>query len=320
MKQYHDMLRHVLKTGVDKSDRTGTGTRSVFGHQMRFDLTQGFPLLATKFTPFKLVATELLWFLKGNPDISYLHENGCHIWDEWVREDGTFGPIYGQQWRSWPAGRYVGIGRKGNLLPENDIDQIANVIERLKTDPDNRRLIVSAWNVADVEGGEMALPPCHVLFQFYSAPMSEGQRIDWMFDNLSAEQIGDFWSTHPAAIPAALEERGVPKRKLSCQLYQRSADTFLGVPFNIASYSLLTHMIAHLTDHAVGDFIWTGGDVHIYHNHFDQAKELLRRDPDQPLPRLLLDASVTNIDAFNLSHMQVINYAPMAAIKAPVAV
>jgi len=277
MQQYHDLLEHILEHGTDKKDRTGVGTRSVFGYQMRFDLKDYFPLLGSKFTPFKLVVTELLWFLKGNPDIFYLHENNCHIWDQWVFEDGTFGPIYGQQWRSWP--NYYG----------EDIDQIANVIKRLREDPSNRRLIVSAWNVADVESGNMALPPCHALFQFYTRPLEGENRLG-----------------------------------LSCQLYQRSADVFLGVPFNIASYSLLVHMIAYLTDMVPDEFIWTGGDVHLYQNHFDQSDELLSRNHEGlSKPQLKIDDprhEVHTIDDFTMKHLKVVGYEYLPAIKAPIAV
>ena len=223
MKQYHNLLKHVLDNGSDKDDRTGTGTRSVFGHQLRFDLKAGFPLLTTKKVHLKSIIYELLWFLKGETNIRYLKENGVSIWDEWADENGELGPVYGHQWRSWPT-------QDGGT-----IDQIANLINQIKSNPDSRRLIVTAWNPADVE--KMALPPCHCLFQFY-----------------------------------------VSKGSLSCQLYQRSADIFLGVPFNIASYALLTMMIAKITDLEVGEFVHTFGDAHLYSNHFDQAREQLGRD------------------------------------------
>lgn len=309
MYEYKKALKHIINNGVYKGDRTGTGTLSVFGYQMRFPLSEGFPIVTAKFTPFKLIATELLWFLKGNPDISFLHDNNCHIWDEWVKSDGTFGPIYGKQWRSWPDYRILldndekdikslkrgyqvtGLeyespeGSVTAYLCKRDIDQIANVIRTLKTNPDDRRMIVSAWNVADVEYGDMALPPCHVLFQFYSAPgPTEGG-----------------------------------KRVLSCQLYQRSCDIFLGVPFNIASYALLTHMIAQVTDHYVGDFIWTGGDVHLYTNHEQQAKTYLEQ-PMHLLPTLALSQDIIHIDDFTLSDMALVGYEHSGSIKAPVAV
>jgi len=302
MKQYQDMLRYILNSGVDKEDRTGTGTRSIFGHQMRFNLQEGFPIVTTKFTPFRLVVTELLWFLKGNPDISYLHKHNNHIWDEWVKTDGTFGPIYGKQWRSWP------------VCDGQNIDQITNVIETLKKNPDDRRMIVSAWNVADVESGEMALPPCHVMFQFYSAPMSISERIK------IGDEEGKLFSRsfYDDLQHSFLDQVGIPRRRLSCQLYQRSCDTFLGVPFNIASYALLTHMVAHLTDHAVGDFIWTGGDTHIYKNHFGQVVEVLSRDP-LSLPRLVMTPR-DSIDAFIPEDFRLDGYEHHPAIKAPVAV
>ena len=229
--QYEDFMRHVYQHGVAKGDRTGTGTRSVFGHQMRFDLTQGFPLVTTKKVFLRAIIVELLWFLRGDSNVRWLQENGCTIWDEWARPDGSLGPVYGVQWRSWPT---PGGGH---------IDQIAQVVQQLKTNPDSRRIIVSAWNVAELD--QMALMPCHALFQFYVAP-----------------------ATAPGG-------RG----KLSCQLYQRSADIFLGLPFNIASYALLTMMLAQQCDLDLGDFIWTGGDCHIYDNHLDQAALQLSREP-----------------------------------------
>jgi len=271
MIQYIDMLSDVVVRGVDKSDRTGTGSRSIFGYQMRFDLQQGFPLLTTKHTSFKLIVTELLWFLKGNPDIEYLHEHNNHIWDEWVNEDGTFGPIYGKQWRSWS-------GKDGG-----EIDQIEQVIETLRYDPNSRRMIVSAWNVAELS--EMALPPCHTLFQFYVRPD---------------------------------EDDGAPF--LDCQLYQRSADVFLGVPFNIASYSLLIHMIANLVDMRPGHFIWTGGDVHLYHNHFEQAQELIKRTPRKLSNIVFSDRPIKNIADYTLEDFSIVGYDPYPAIKAPIAV
>lgn len=305
MKQYHDLLRYILEHGVDKSDRTGTGTRSVFGYQMRFDLSQGFPLLTTKKVPFRMIAQELLWFLRGDSNLRYLVEHDVHIWDEWpykaylirtgqivppigsdewkggmakfieqVRTDeafaelyGNLGPIYGYQWRSWPApdGRHI--------------DQVAQVLNQIRTNPDSRRMLVSAWNVADIE--EMAkagLPPCHCLFQFY-----------------------------------------VANGKLSCQLYQRSADVFLGVPFNIASYALLTHMFAQVAQLEVGEFIHTFGDVHMYNNHVAQVREQLSRKP-RPLPNLHFAREVDDIFTFQYEDFLLDGYDPHAPIKAPVAV
>ncbi|MFT3862266.1 thymidylate synthase [Micropruina sp.] len=264
MQQYLNLLRLVRDTGVEKGDRTGTGTRSVFGHQMRFDLRQGFPLVTTKKVHTRSVFGELLWFLRGQTNVGWLHDNGITIWDEWADAAGELGPIYGYQWRSWPA-------------PEGrHIDQLAAVIDAIRTNPDSRRHIVSAWNVADL--GEMALPPCHALFQFY-----------------------------------------VADGRLSCQLYQRSADIFLGVPFNIASYALLTHMVAQVTGLGVGDFVHTLGDAHLYLNHLDQADIQLAREP-RPLPTLRLNPAVTGIDAFELADIEVLNYDPHPGIRAPIAI
>ena len=270
MQAYLDLLQRILDEGVEKSDRTGTGTLSVFGHQMRFDLRAGFPLVTTKKVHTRSVFGELLWFLRGDTNVAWLQERGISIWDEWADENGDLGPVYGHQWRSWPT-------------PDGGhVDQLAEVVEQIRTNPDSRRHIVSAWNVADVD--DMALPPCHTLFQFYVAPSPDGG----------------------------------PGR-LSCQLYQRSADTFLGVPFNIASYALLTHMVAQVTGLRVGDFVHTLGDAHLYLNHLEQARLQLTREP-RPLPTLVLDPSVTALDAFELEHVAVEGYDPHPAIKAPIAV
>jgi thymidylate synthase len=269
--QYEDCLRHVFAHGVEKGDRTGTGTRSVFGHQMRFDLNEGFPLVTTKKVFLKAIIIELLWFLRGDSNVKWLQERGCTIWDEWAREDGSLGPVYGVQWRSWPT-------------PDGGhIDQIEQVIDQLQHNPDSRRIIVSAWNVADLP--HMALMPCHAFFQFYVAPPST---------------------------PGG-------KGKLSCQLYQRSADLFLGVPFNIASYALLTHMMALQCDLDVGDFIWTGGDCHIYNNHFEQVELQLSRTP-YPYPTLHIKRRPESIFDYTYEDFEVVDYQHHPVIKAPVAV
>lgn len=266
---YEDLLREVLEEGVHKPDRTGTGTRSVFGRQIRFDLGQSFPLLTTKRVHFRSLALELLWFLRGDSNVRWLQERGVSIWDEWADEHGELGPVYGVQWRSWPT-------------PDGgSIDQIAKVVEQIRTNPDSRRHVVSAWNPAEVD--EMALPPCHALFQFYVEPAEDG-----------------------------------PGR-LSCQLYQRSADMFLGVPFNIASYALLTAMVAQQTDLVPGEFVWTGGDCHVYDNHVDQVREQLSRAP-YPYPRLRLARRPASLFDYAYEDFEVLDYRHHPAIKAPVAV
>jgi len=269
--QYEDFMRHVDSHGVAKADRTGTGTRSIFGHQMRFDLNEGFPLVTTKKVHFRSVALELLWFLRGDSNVRWLQERGVTIWDEWARPDGDLGPVYGVQWRSWPT-------------PDGGhIDQIAQVVQQLKTNPDSRRIIVSAWNVAELP--KMALLPCHAFFQFYVAPASS---------------------------PSA-------RARLSCQLYQRSADIFLGVPFNIASYALLTHMLAQQCDLDVGDFVWTGGDCHIYDNHHEQVALQLSREP-RPYPTLVIRRRPPSIFDYAFEDFEIQGYDAHPAIKAPVAV
>lgn len=273
---YAALQRRVMDRGVDRSDRTGTGTRSLFGHQSRYDLREGFPLLTTKRVHFNSVVTELLWFLRGDTNTEYLHEHGCRIWDEWADEHGDLGPVYGLQWRSWM------VADEDSRQGLTTIDQIAQVIESIKADPYSRRHIVSAWNPAEVE--DMALPPCHLLFQFYVEPVADG-----------------------------------PDR-LSCQLYQRSADVFLGVPFNIASYALLTHMIAQVCGLDVGEFVHTLGDAHIYSNHFEQVEEQLMRVGRDAPTLLLLRDGVMDIDAFTHDDILLVNYDPHAPIKAQVAV
>jgi len=269
MQQYHDLLQHILDNGTDKSDRTGTGTKSWFGYQMRFALQVGFPLVTTKKVHLKSIIHELLWFLKGETNIAYLKENGVSIWDEWADDAGELGPVYGKQWRNWET-------RDGKR-----IDQIKDLVHQLKNNPDSRRMIVSAWNVGELP--DMALMPCHTLFQFYTAEGSNG------------------------------------KRKLSCQLYQRSADVFLGVPFNIASYAILTMMLAQVCDMEPGDFVHTFGDVHIYNNHMEQVKLQLSRKPF-PLPTLKINPAVTDIFAFKYDDFKLENYECWPGIKAPVAV
>ncbi len=264
MQQYHQLLRHILDHGTAKSDRTGTGTLSVFGYQMRYDLAAGFPLVTTKKLHLKSIIHELLWFLRGETNIAYLKEHGVSIWDEWADADGELGPVYGYQWRSWPTASGA------------HVDQIGDVVERIKNDPDSRRLIVSAWNVGEIP--QMALPPCHVMFQFY-----------------------------------------VADGKLSCQLYQRSADVFLGVPFNIASYALLTLMVADVTNLAPGEFIHTLGDAHLYTNHLEQARLQLSREP-RPLPQMKLRPGVESILDFRYEDFELLNYDPHPRISAPVAV
>jgi thymidylate synthase len=264
MRQYEDFMRHVFEHGADKRDRTGTGTRSVFGYQMRFSLREGFPLVTTKKLHLRSIIHELLWFLRGESNVRYLRENNVTIWDEWADERGELGPVYGVQWRSWPT-------------PDGGhIDQMAQVLREIRAHPDSRRLIVSAWNVSDIP--KMRLPPCHLLFQFYVA---EG--------------------------------------RLSCQLYQRSCDIFLGVPFNIASYALLTHMVAQQCDLDVGDFVWTGGDCHVYANHFAQVQEQLAREP-RPYPRLLIRRRPPSLFDYAFDDFEITDYDPHPHIKAPVAV
>jgi len=295
MQQYLDLLRHVMTNGEEKSDRTGTGTRSVFGYQMRFDLQQGFPLVTTKKMHLKSIIYELLWFLRGDTNIAYLKEHGVSIWDEWANEKGDLGPVYGKQWRSWE-------GKDGKV-----VDQISSLIEHLKKDPDSRRLIVSAWNVTELEA--MALMPCHCLFQFYTRKLNERERVRLWSNGVHTEKLNH----------EALDALGAPSHFLDCQLYQRSADVFLGVPFNIASYALLIMMIAQTVDMAPGELVWTGGDTHIYKNHSEQVTTQLSRDPF-PLPTMEINQSVADIFSFAYEDFALKNYQSHPAIKAPIAV
>lgn len=278
MEAYLSLLQTILDEGVDRDDRTGTGTRSIFGHQMRFDLTKGLPTVTTKKLYLKGVFQELIWFLSGSTNVQYLQDNGVRIWDEWAEEDGELGPVYGHQWRSWPV--YLPSGKNPHTgeqrYRKHYMDQMEMLIKRLKRFPESRRHIVSAWNVGDLH--KMALPPCHLMFQFY-----------------------------------------VADGRLSCQLYQRSADCFLGVPFNIVSYATLTHMVAQVCDLRVGDFVHTLGDAHIYHNHFDQVREQLSRTP-LPLPTLKLNPEVRDLNDFTYEDIEVVGYQSHPAIKAPIAV
>lgn len=299
MVSYQQLLQHILTTGSEKTDRTGTGTISIFGYQMRFDLTGGFPMVTTKKLHLKSIIHELLWFLKGDTNIKYLNDNGVHIWDEWARIDGDLGPVYGKQWRSWEGAN------------NETIDQISNVINRLNTNPDCRRLIVSAWNVADLN--KMALAPCHCLFQFNTRLIPA----DVVYE--MAGVMYDDWKHDKNISLEGLYELGYPKYYLDCQLYQRSADVFLGVPFNIASYALLTMMIAQVVNMVPGDFIHTFGDVHIYKNHIEQVKEQLSRKPFF-MPQIQINKSVTNIFDFKYDDFVLVNYNHHPAIKAQVAV
>jgi thymidylate synthase len=274
LRQYHELCRHILENGVEKFDRTDTGTLSIFGYQMRFDLREGFPLLTTKRLHWRSIAHELLWFLRGDTNVKYLNDHGVTIWNEWADEDGGLGPIYGKQWRAWGGYSAYADGIGGGH--PFTVDQIAQVIEQIRTNPDSRRLLVSAWNVGELH--EMALPPCHFAFQFY-----------------------------------------VASGRLSCQLYQRSADVFLGVPFNIASYALLTHMVAHVTGLEVGEFIHTLGDAHIYANHIEQVRTQIERKP-RPLPQLVIKRQVTDIDDFTFDDFEIVGYDPHPHIPGKVAV
>jgi thymidylate synthase len=340
MQAYLNLLQQILDTGVDKTDRTGTGTRSIFGPQMRFNLAEGFPLVTTKKVHLKSIIHELLWILSGDTNIKYLVDNGVNIWSEWphrsynlmlerngapeqdylslaefserIRTDerfaqewGGLGPVYGKQWRNW------GGGYDSGDFYTPPIDQMKEMVELLRRDADSRRMVVSAWNVADLP--QMALSPCHCLFQFYTEPLSYYERLH------SIGRLNDVATTRQDELEDALVEQNAPKFRLSCQLYQRSADVFLGVPFNIASYALLTHMTAQVVNMVPGEFIWTGGDTHLYNNHFDQARQQLERTP-YALPSLKLNPAVTDLFSFKFEDIQLEGYQAHPSIKAPVAV
>lgn len=336
MQQYLDMMKHVLENGHQKNDRTGTGTISVFGPQMRFDLRKGFPLVTTKKCHLRSIIHELLWFLKGETNIQYLKDNNVTIWDEWASESGDLGPVYGKQWREWVDTKLVntwddaskkvlydrGYQFVGNIArddPSRSVsvmvkghDQISKVLDQLRNDPDNRRIIVSAWNVGELD--DMALAPCHSFFQFYTRELDMNERMSWAMEQGILPELKD--CVRPAEF---LDANNVPKRTLSCQLYQRSADVFLGVPFNIASYALLLHMVAQQVNMAVGEFVWTGGDVHLYSNHLEQAKLQLTREP-RPLPTLLIKRKPESIFDYQFDDFEIVGYDPHPAIKAPVAI
>lgn len=353
MKQYLELIHTVLNEGHEKADRTGTGTISIFGHQMRFDLRKGFPLVTTKKVHLRSIIHELLWFLQGDTNIQYLKDNNVTIWDEWANANGDLGPVYGQQWREWSDTKLVshwddaskkalydrGYHYSGSIARDDPskslavfskrFDQIQTVIDQLRNDPDNRRIIVSAWNVGDL--ADMALAPCHSFFQFYTRALNYKERLQWVKDNCSEaldawhettnEQIAMKDIDHDEASQQLVEwvEDIAPERILSCQLYQRSADVFLGVPFNIASYALLVHMVAQQVGMAVGDFIWTGGDTHLYTNHLEQATLQLSRVPHD-LPKLVINRTPASIFDYKFEDFEVVGYESHPAIKAPVAI
>lgn len=353
MKQYLELIHTVLNEGHEKADRTGTGTISIFGHQMRFDLRKGFPLVTTKKLHLRSIIHELLWFLKGDTNIQYLKDNNVSIWDEWADENGDLGPVYGQQWREWSDTKLVshwddaskkalydrGYHYSGSIARDDPskslavfskrFDQIQTVIDQLRNDPDNRRIIVSAWNVGDL--ADMALAPCHSFFQFYSRPMMGKELDSYLAEYLKtdarlaakhAEQVAlceaDPEGSHVSAHMFCLTN-DIPTRVLSCQLYQRSADVFLGVPFNIASYALLVHMVAQQVGMVAGDFIWTGGDTHLYKNHLEQATLQLSRVPHD-LPKLVIKNKPDTIFDYKFEDFEIVGYESHPAIKAPVAI
>ncbi|QVW28756.1 putative thymidylate synthase [Erwinia phage pEa_SNUABM_8] len=339
MNQYLILLNQVQRDGRVKKDRTGTGTKSLFGAQMRFNLQEGFPLVTTKRCHLRSIIHELLWFLKGDTNIQYLKDNNVSIWDEWADKDGNLGPVYGKQWRAWTAHEDMPVFNReacgaleadgweesgscgSDILYTKDIDQIAKVIDQLRNDPDNRRIIVSAWNVADLD--DMALAPCHAFFQFYTRELDFDERLHWLDVNMHEKFLEPIFRNEDVdnleAMHTRLDDFAVPRRELSCQLYQRSADMFLGVPFNIASYALLIHMVAHQVNMTVGDFVWTGGDVHIYSNHEEQVKLQLSRNP-RPLPKLRILRKPDSIFDYKFEDFEITGYDPHPGIKAPVAI
>lgn len=327
MKQYLDYLRDIQENGVQKGDRTGTGTTSAFGRQMRFDLKQGFPLLTTKKVHLKSIIVELLWFLRGETNVDFLHEHNVTIWDEWADENGELGPVYGKQWRDWTKFEHVPPHAEGyEWIPENwqtqSIDQIQNVIDGLRENPDGRRHIVTAWNPAEIE--LMALPPCHLMFQFWTRELSIEERWQIMRDaRPEVSMYHNSWEIEMGGDEAGAHEflshDQCPRRALSCQIYQRSVDSFLGLPFNIASYAILTHMFAQQVNMIPDELVWVGGDCHIYSNHQDQVAEQLLREP-RPLPRLVIKRRPASIDGYKLEDFEVVNYNPHPGIKAPIAV
>lgn len=327
--EYFKLVNRVLNEGAQKGDRTGTGTLSVFGHQMRFDLSDmTIPMLTTKKMFTRGIIREIFWYLQGATNIQYLLDHDVHIWDEWADETGELGPVYGKQWRNWETNTIRHTGDDGYFVEHDDgsvtiydaavhrqsVDQIANVINTLRTNPNDRRMIVNAWNVGEIE--DMALPPCHMMFQFYSVEMTKQERQQWAKVNMS-----DFESAYPQrqSDMEYFDSIGVPSRKLSCQMYQRSCDVGLGVPFNIVQYSILTHMIAQVTGHTASEFVWTGGDVHIYNNHIAALTEQLSRDP-YPSPTLRLNPEVKEIDDFVYEDFEIVGYYSHPTIKMEVSV
>lgn len=313
MEQYQDALRHVLTKGRVVSDRTGTGALSTFGYQMRFNLKTGFPLVTTKKVHLRSIIHELLWFLKGDTNVKYLRDNKVTIWDEWADENGDLGPVYGKQWRSWTAYSENSSG----FIEGREVDQIADVMNSLATNPDSRRHIVCAWNVGELE--QMALPPCHCLFQFYAEPLNQKERMDIFEEGWDLQDALVNWEVNDILIKDGLDAYSIPKYRLSCQLYQRSADLFLGVPFNIASYSLLTMMMAKVLNFEVGEFIHTFGSLHLYSNHLEQAHLQLTRRPKE-LPQMNLKGKQSHIFGFSYEDFELVGYDPHPTISAPIAI